>query len=338
MFVNETESFAKQSKYGFFPAPPPAIAHQKTTEVISPVSFNDLIIKFDPPDCVRHGRIIKSCREIRETVHGKKLWDLNYGIDEFKRRITPGEDQKKASKFLLTIGDSFVFGVGVPDHGTKSFFLAKEFPDHRVYNYGIRGGYPGEILQHMQQIRPEELKEKEGIALYFMQYTHIARIAGMMKELGTWSWRKAHYSMDAEGKIIRKGTYETERPWLVWFAKLTAKSNILSYYNFNPVPDDDDLRVMAGILRDTEIAVKKIGGKEFYVIVTPGPFEVPPPKFYKFLEEYKIKYVDLTRWELEDFVPGHHSIPYDGHPTMLNNEKVIEALGPTLREICKDRC
>lgn len=337
-FDNKTEQFSRNAKFGFFPPIPPDLPlHLRPKNPgATPVDFNDLIIEFNPSDCMKRGRIIKTCREIRKTVTGLDLWNLQYTIDEYQRRVTPQENNTNDKKFLLTLGDSFVFGVGVPDEGTMGAFLAKKFPEYRVYNYGIRGGYPGEILEHMKQIRPEEIEGNEGTALYFLQYHNIVRLAGLFKELATWSSQKSYYYVDEKGSVVTKGSFQDERQMLVNLAKLALKSNIFRFHNLNPVPGDSELRLMARILSETKktLAEKKV--KKFYVVVGPGPFGIPPSEFYTYLEELEVSYIDLTRWQMDKFVPGHFAIPHDGHPTVLGNKTMIEMLSNFLRHQWRD--
>jgi hypothetical protein len=65
-------------------------------------------------------------------------WDVTYGVTGENLRVTCGQPQDARRKFAV-IGDSFVFGQGIPDCQDLTSRLGALVPDAKFVNFGIIG-------------------------------------------------------------------------------------------------------------------------------------------------------------------------------------------------------
>jgi lysophospholipase L1-like esterase len=65
-------------------------------------------------------------------------WDVTYGVTGENLRVTCGQAQNARRKFAV-IGDSFVFGQGIPDCQDLTSRLGALVPDAKFVNFGIIG-------------------------------------------------------------------------------------------------------------------------------------------------------------------------------------------------------
>jgi hypothetical protein len=67
-------------------------------------------------------------------------WDVTYGVTANGQRVTcPDPTAGKTTRKFVVIGDSFVFGQGIPDCRDITSRLASFIPDATFVNFGIGG-------------------------------------------------------------------------------------------------------------------------------------------------------------------------------------------------------
>ncbi|HNW43199.1 MAG TPA: hypothetical protein PKI19_01750 [Elusimicrobiales bacterium] len=272
----------------------------------------------------------RTFRETCETRSGELIYDVKYVKDEFGRRVTPGEERKKAGRFLLLMGDSFIFGQGVAQNETLAAFLGGEMPHYRIYNYGVTGLMPGELLDWARAITgAPELGEKSGTVLYFYDNRHISRNMGSFFDIGNWGAKKPYYFEDASGRIRTEGTQAETRPLRTLLAKLYARSAVFRYFrlDFPGKPRKADWLFEVKLLRQLREAARGFGADKFLVVLYP---DNPGEQLTPYLEEARIAYIDLSRWKMGDLTEGPPGIRGDGHPTPESNKVLAHALAPLI--------
>ena len=277
----------------------------------------------------------KSFRFSRRIKGGKIFWDLQCRIDEFYRRDTPGERTKPhAERFLLLLGDSFVFGDGVGQSETMAAYLGRELPWARAYNYGIGGLFPGELLERMRLIKgPPEIRESRGTVLYFFADSHIMRNMGSFTSVAGWGHGRPYYHVNPEGQIMAERYIEQARPVWTFMARLFTRSHIVRYYNLDwPVqPADSDWRFMLRLLEQIRDTTRRFGADRFYVVFYPGNARMSRA-FIPYLEKADIPYIDISHWDMNRLIQGPAFIPGKGHPTAQTHRLLAGALAKVLRE------
>src|SRR5262245_16059324 len=74
------------------------------------------------------------------------VYEVEYAVDSFGRRITPVADTTSAKRAVLFFGDSFTYGEGVRGDETLPYYLGRVAPQYRPFNYGFSGYGPFDVL------------------------------------------------------------------------------------------------------------------------------------------------------------------------------------------------
>lgn len=305
---------------GISPRPPPTLPENlRNKEPYIPA----------PPDLTR----IHENNRYKLIDHGKTVLDVSIIKDEHGWRITPGEEGKKAEKFLLFIGDSQVLGQAVNDNETLPAVVAKSFPDYRVYNKGIGFGYPGEIMEKLSHLPEGDPAEKSGIALFFFYDYQILRNMGSFTTLSLHSMRKPYYYENEKGEIVRGKSFIQENPSLTKWKIRAANNNIIKYFQYDLKPRENDFRFQAKLLAQMKTALEKKGAKKFIVVMMPDHVHSFTRRLLPHLEKEGIFYLDFSHWRSELFVPGKNMVDYDGHHSALFYEYFGKELSKVLRPL-----
>ena len=108
---------------------------------------------------------LKSGTIHKKTAEGKTIVKHTYELDEYKRRVTL-PNVEKAKNYMAFMGCSFTFGIGVNDGETMPSQAQQSLNHTRIYNYGVNGAGPIDILFRLKSIERKEMKEKKGVILY----------------------------------------------------------------------------------------------------------------------------------------------------------------------------
>ncbi|MCX5796119.1 MAG: hypothetical protein NTY77_11540 [Elusimicrobia bacterium] len=329
---------AAESPYHIILPPPPSVMRMDQARAwsVDAGQIEDIRIPPDIGERIGPGLLWlphRSFRFIRKTRSGRVIWDLSCGIDEFNRRDTPGERSKaRTERFLLLLGDSFIFGEGVGQDETLAADLGRQLPWARVYNYGIGGLYPGELLERLRLVQgPPEIREPKGTALYFFADSHLLRNMGSLTSVGGWGYSRPYYHEDASGRIAAEQYIKDARPVWTVLAKLFVRSNVARFFNvdYPTRPREGDLRFMAKLVEQLRAETVRLGAERFYVVFYPnnsylGGLLLP------YLEKASIPVLDLSGWDLLQLTRGPAFIPGEGHPTAESHRLVADALARLL--------
>ena len=328
---------AVETRHGIFPQPPAPVHVTGPDPVVSYASdqVEDLRFPVNVGERVGTGLVWlphKSFRFVRRVKGGKVIWDVPCRIDEFGRRDTPGEREKvRAERFVLLLGDSFVLGDCVGQDETMAATLGRALAWARVYNYGVSGLFPGELLERMRLIKgPPEIRESKGTALFFLSDAVIRRNMYSLASVGGWGYSRPYYHENERGEIVADQYTKDARPVWTFLAKLFVRSRVMRYLNLDfPLhPADPDLRFMAKMIAQLRDETRRFGADQFYVVIYPGSSLgrtcVP------YLEKADIAYIDLACWDLFSLTRGPAFIPGEGHPTPETHRLLAEALAQVL--------
>lgn len=259
----------------------------------------------------------------KATFKDEIIFDVNYNIDKFGRRVTPGEEQKKsAERFFMLVGDSQVFGEGIGDDETLSYFLGKQNSSVRVYNYGLSALMPGQTLDWMRKINGEtEISEKRGTILYFWADYHILRNIPTLSRMGS-LWFRPFYFEREDGEIVAEKT--VQEVWPIWtlIAKIYSESALLNAFGVDwpKKPRPKDYEFAAKLISQIKREGIRLGADQFYVVFYPLNAIEYWQEFIPYLEKASIHYIDYGDLPLWNMVQGLPVIPFDGHSTAEANE------------------
>lgn len=170
------------------------------------------VLMLPDPDLGYRFRHLATARH-RMVQGDKTLVDVTYSLDENGRRITPGVTDT-ATRFLLFLGDSFTFGLGVAGDQTLPARVAAQAPGYRAYNYGVCGYGPAHVLLLLKKegLRAQ-VPERRGLAIYTFIDDHVNRLIGrVMEPISPMHWLLPYYVLTPGGGIEHRGNLETGRP------------------------------------------------------------------------------------------------------------------------------
>ena len=263
---------------------------------------------------------------------GKLISDSSYTTDEYGRRTVPGAHRSASRRSILFFGCSFTFGEGVNDDQTMPFYVAEASSTYRVYNYGVSGYGPQQMLVQLENPElPDQVENKdEAIAVYTFIDHHIQRVIGSM-ELMSYAARFPYYRMDDRNELVRTGTFQSGRPFLteldVWLGKSSLVQFLRRRLGF-PKTTEEDVRLTAKIIEESRNAfMQRFHSQRFYVLIYPrvgGPFV---PRLLAYLNKAGIKYFDYspaTGAAMAD------TLPHDSHPSARSYRAVAMRLARDL--------
>jgi hypothetical protein len=258
--------------------------------------------------------------------NGKALYNAKYLIDDFGHRKTPQSPSLK-KHFLLFHGCSFTFGEGVGQTETLPAAVAKYKNSFHIYNFGVGGYGPNNILAHIKS--PEfknEIKELRGIFIYTLINHHLPRALGPMSVINSGGADMPDYELKGE-EFITHGSWRTMHPWRTRLYEIMGMSRFLKVFNIDwPMQVTDANRdfVAHMIFEIKKEFLKKFNCSDFYVLIWPGATEAARLK--PFFDKYKVNYLDYSHLPLKELTEGNDKIPLDTHPTAQAYEIVATKL------------
>jgi len=289
-------------------------APKTTGGIVKEMRMEDEILGFKlKPDSRMH---------VEKRTDNRKIFDATYSVDSFGRRLTTVKDPEKRNKFILFFGGSYVFGWGVNDNETLASYASQFAPDFDSYNYANFDYGPQHMLAVLEKWDiKNQIKEKEGVAVYVFIDDHVNRAIGTMWHHNALAHRFPYYAVDANGKLAAKGNFTSGRPVIAVIYKLLWKTNIVRYFKikFPPRIGDRHIRVTCKIIEESKnLLTKEFKNSEFYVLFYPGSTRAA--KMIPYLKKMGIKYLDYSAlwgenrdvWRIKD----------DGHPSAKANKMI----------------
>lgn len=243
---------------------------------------------------------------VTKTENGEEIYSVVYNTDEAGRRVVPDSaKQGETDRFLAFFGCSFTFGEGVSDEETLPNQVARLLPGYRVYNYGVPGYGPQQMLAMAESgfVR-DTIPEQKGIVVYSIFFGHLNRAAGRMNSALMQGRHFPYYRVEND-VLVRAGNFDTARPGLHRLMSLINKSGIVRYFNLNfPPLREQDYELTARIILEAKrLFSQQFEQVDFYVLMYPAI-----PQLNHSLEpvfEY-FKGQDIT-------VLDYHKLPYSRH-------------------------
>lgn len=263
-----------------------------------------------------------------KTYDGQVLFDAVYTTDEYGRRSTPA---KSAKEFILFFGASFTFGYGVNDEETLPYQLARKVGGYRVYNYGLLGYGPQQMLAKLQsgELRGE-VGEPTGVAIYVFIPDHVRRAIGSMRKVTQDARHFPCFEIDGD-QLVHRGTFLTTRPRRLWLSRWINEEQILKFLgvDFPLRLSQRHLDLTARIVEESRKAFHaQFASDRFYVLLWPkgSEDEFDGAQLIPAFEQAGAKildYSDLVNTTETGYIvrPG-----VDRHPTARTFEAVAQAL------------
>ncbi len=169
---------------------------------------------------------------------------------------------------------------------------------------------------------------QEGIGVYVFINDHVERSIGNI--INTASMPYMPYYERDNGELVRKGSFQTGRPWTTKLYQGLYKSNSISRLNLSnawPILNAEHFQFTCDLIIESKKEfLKQFPTSRFVVLFHPlhsGYADQIAPC----LAANNIEYFDLrSDWSYTDDL----KVPYDGHPTAKANQMIAERLVKSL--------
>ena len=277
-----------------------------------------------------------NCREIYKQEN-QIVWDVEYTIDSFSRRVTPDSINKIKNEFIIFYGGSRVFGTGVNDDETLPNHFQKLISNFTVYNYGIPGAGPNIFLKkHQNQVFQNEIRHKKGLFLYVYDISQTSRILGASKD--TWSYTTPYYDLDENDELAYLGNFWSGRFLQSVFYYFGEKTAIYqnTYTNSSLFPKKNlnakEIKIIKQIFLKMKIESEKINGSKFAVVFFAVPKNPIINMVWNLLLESGIEVLVIDQ-SLSPIYNSDHYFKFDPrHPTSIGYNLQAQLL---LKELIK---
>lgn len=247
-------------------------------------------------------------------ARGEVIYDVTYTVDEAGRRVTPGPGGP-FHRYCVFVGDSFTYGEGVKDEETLPAAYARLHPGVHVYNYGFHGAGPFDVLARLETTDfSAEVAETAGTVVYTFIDEHVLRTRDFIRG-ATYRGRKIAYQVDADGNLVRCGTWNTCRPLRHRLMRMLGQSRIVAMARVELPPNltrGDFERTAQAICRMNAVVREKYSNTFFHVLFYPGCRVAD--RLAPLLERCGVAYTDLST-EFDGVSPPYVLSIEDRHPT-----------------------
>lgn len=259
---------------------------------------------------------------VAKVCKGRTLYRVRYRFDEYGRRWMVPRPQ--ASRSLLCFGCSVTMGEGVEGDETWPAVLAARHPEVAVYNYGVSGYGPAQMLDQIRSRRlSQEVVLAPAQACYFLISSHTYRLQGHWYVVGGWGGGFSRYRLQGS-QLVRLGSFgETMTPW-EFLACYSLAGWGLHRYLAPPdkdVPDSEAKDLLVAVLLESQRALDREFGS--------CPLTVAVRYRFGWAEELKSRLAagGVRTWRQAESKPLPR-IAGDGHPDARGHQWIADAIEP----------
>lgn len=258
------------------------------------------------------------------------IYDVTYTIGPEGHRVTPAS--RPDGDTVLFLGDSFMFGDGLPDTETvPQLFATKTGARLRVINLGVSAYGPHQVLRQIEQgivDRAVAGQKVKAVVLYFND-DQLPRAAGDKNM--EWWWQVApQYEVTSEGLRLTGTAAEAwaRRGPIERAVSESLKTSVIASVSRRIVRIVPQMRLSEAVLRQIRVSLQERYGVELLVIY----WSKDPSKFYPTNITWMIERSGAPMMFIPDLMPAagltleNALIPEDGHPNMRLNDAIATAL------------
>jgi hypothetical protein len=304
-------------------APPTPAANELAIFEPEPLFIPDLALGWK----LRPASVIRAVRARGEHV----IYDARYTIDPRGQRVTP--DSNSDGETVLFMGDSFMFGDGLPDTDTvPDHFALKTGRRFNVVNLGVSAYGPHQVLRQIEEgvvDRAVAGKGKVRAAFLYFNDDQLPRAAGDKNQEWWWKVAPQYERTDAGVRLIgtaaevwdRRGPIERD-------VSEAVKTSAIAPYIRRVVRVYPQLMLSEALLKRIRQVVRERYGVELVVIY----WSKDPSKFYPTTISWMIERTGAPMMFIPDVMPPagltleNALIPEDGHPNGRFNEAIAAEL------------
>lgn len=271
------------------------------------------------------------------SIDSDEIYRVTYSIDAAGTRII-GPPVQTGKRSVVFVGDSFTFGEGVEGHETLPGHFQKLNPELHVFNFGVSGGSPSDILyeiQHKSSVRYEKVELIRPIFVFTLNEDEFERFRcrlGSLRE--DWRAAKPWYFYDEHKNLTLRGLCRDR--WGSAWEKVVTHSQFFKKagLNYPYRPTSSEFQLFADlILKIREEARLRWPGAEFVTVIHPERYLTAFDGLVPPMQERSLPLFDFRANDLFQSLGDRAIIPGDGHPTSIAHEVLAHLISFQMKNI-----
>lgn len=272
----------------------------------------------------RVGRVLRPSSEIHCEIRDEDsaVLKMVYHSDSKSRRVTPRDSRHRPGDLgsLLFLGCSYTFGNGVMDSETLPAVVARHQPQWQVYNYGLSGWGPNNLLALSEE--PEFFADvsrrlQKNIGVYLFIDHHINRWIGSLdvyRMLPVWPSYLPRYEM-SQGQMVHAGMMSDSILGWHGLMEVLRRSSLLAALNISfplRLREDHIRGYIQALLQIRDNLRRTLDNFELIVMMYPGS-SMAGSVSESFMAN-GLPVVDYSSVDLNRYLTKPAKLP-DGHPS-----------------------
>jgi len=256
----------------------------------------------------------------KDAERKNRIYSYTLKTNQHGVRYSEKFKNKKANRFLLLYGGSFVLGEGIEETETLSFFFNQSLKNTLAYNMGTIGIGPNYMLAHLLSPQFKKIpKESSGDMIYFYIDNHNSRANGFLQEF-PWVKSTPYFTFSSTGAPQYEGSIENARP--VYSALIKFMRDYLEWDKIGNFPKafDSHYRYTCKLIQSSHQQFLKLyPSGRFFVYLHPISRVENHDSLRNCLTGLNVISSDINYTEGD-------TIKDDGHPTHRLNQKVVREI------------
>lgn len=259
---------------------------------------------------------------------GDTSFNVEYSIDHFRKRITPGPEGNENSEFALFFGCSIAYGYGLEDDQTIPYHYQSN-GNIVAYNFGFNGHGTNHIAARLEnQDLSKQVDEEKGKAFYLFFWDHIPRAIGTMRRHTSWLHFAPYYYLENDS-LKRDKMFKDGRPIRSYIYESIYQSSVLEYFevDFPLSLNESHFDLVAEIISySKKMYSEQFGNDDFYTVIMPTYVDYTEEElkvFMDIVESKGVEVIDLSK--MVDYGPKY-TLENDGHPNNSYNKLFTKEL------------
>lgn len=273
-------------------------------------------------------RIRKAYRQ-KGTYQNNQIYDVQITELDGRRLSFDLSRPPVRPEHLFVFGCSFVFGDGLNDSETLPWILNSKQTRFTAYNLGKSGWGPNDLLSFTLKNELLPIDAPKNGAAFYLYRDHIDRALNSLQVAGNWGGNNEAV-METDRAFISLGKFSEAHPIRHLLYRFLYQMNLVHLLGVNwPIYSESNVKYVARMIHALQKEYNNQTNEKnpFYVVFY--PMRMPEDiqlQLRTALNELGVQFLDYSVIDLQMIMNDPATIPFDGHPNRMANEKFADLL------------